>query len=56
LIAKDEVKKPVLRNMAVTLREYAPGNTIYMDYSTPRKAQVLETWDIRGFPGFSQMV
>lgn len=38
LIAKDEVKKPVLRSMAVALREYAPGNTIYMD---GRKYQVI---------------
>src|SRR5262249_21684033 len=31
LIAKDEVKRPVLRSMGVALREYAPGNTVYMD-------------------------
>jgi len=31
LIAKDEPKKPVLRNMNMALREYAPGNTVYMD-------------------------
>ncbi|MFY9224892.1 MAG: DEAD/DEAH box helicase [Blastocatellia bacterium] len=31
LVAKDEVKKAVLRAMGMALREYAPGNTIYMD-------------------------
>jgi hypothetical protein len=38
LIAKDEVKKPVLRSMTVALHEYAPGNTVYMD---GRKYQVI---------------
>ncbi|MBW1716033.1 MAG: DEAD/DEAH box helicase [Deltaproteobacteria bacterium] len=38
LIAKDEVKKPILRTMQVALREYAPGNTVYMD---GRKYQVI---------------
>ena len=38
LIAKDEVKRPILRGMGVALREYAPGNTIYMD---KKKYQVL---------------
>ncbi|CAN5649391.1 hypothetical protein BH20ACI3_BH20ACI3_27930 [soil metagenome] len=38
LIAKDEVKRPVLRSMSVALKEYAPGNTIYMD---KRKYQVI---------------
>jgi hypothetical protein len=38
LVAKDEVKAPILRNMTVALREYAPGNTIYMD---GRKYQVI---------------
>jgi hypothetical protein len=31
LLAKDEVKAPLLRNTGVALREYAPGNKIYMD-------------------------
>ncbi len=38
LIAKDEVKRPVLRSMSVALKEYAPGNTVYMD---KRKYQVI---------------
>lgn len=38
LLAKDEVKRPVLRSMGVALREYAPGNTVYMD---KRKYQVI---------------
>jgi ATP-dependent helicase YprA (DUF1998 family) len=38
LIAKDEVKRPVLRGMGVAQREYAPGNTVYMD---KRKYQVI---------------
>ena len=38
LIAKDEVKRPILRAMNVALREYAPGNTVYMD---GRKYQVI---------------
>jgi ATP-dependent helicase YprA (DUF1998 family) len=38
LVAKDEVKRPVLRTMTVALVEYAPGNTIYMD---GRKYQVI---------------
>ncbi|MCZ2155718.1 MAG: DEAD/DEAH box helicase [Bryobacterales bacterium] len=38
LIAKDEVKRPVLRGMGVALREYAPGNTVYMD---GKKYQVI---------------
>jgi len=28
LLAKDEVKRPVLRGMNMALREYAPGNTV----------------------------
>jgi ATP-dependent helicase YprA (DUF1998 family) len=31
LIAKDEVKAPLLRNTGLAIREYAPGNKIYMD-------------------------
>jgi ATP-dependent helicase YprA (DUF1998 family) len=31
LISKDEVKRPVLRGMNMALKEYAPGNTVYMD-------------------------
>jgi ATP-dependent helicase YprA (DUF1998 family) len=31
LIAKGEVKQPVLRSMNMAMREYAPGNTVYMD-------------------------
>jgi len=38
LIAKDEVKRPILRGMGVALREYAPGNTVYMD---GKKYQVI---------------
>jgi ATP-dependent helicase YprA (DUF1998 family) len=38
LIAKDEVRRPVLRTMSVALKEYAPGNTVYMD---KRKYQVI---------------
>jgi ATP-dependent helicase YprA (DUF1998 family) len=38
LIAKDEVKYPILRSLNVALREYAPGNTVYMD---GRKYQVM---------------
>jgi hypothetical protein len=38
LIAKDEVKQPIVRNMDMALTEYAPGNTIYMDN---RKYQVI---------------
>src|SRR5262249_12589623 len=38
LIAKDEVKRPILRTMSVALDEYAPGNTVYMD---GRKYQVI---------------
>jgi len=38
LIAKDEVKRPILRAMGVALREYAPGNTVYMD---GKKYQVI---------------
>jgi hypothetical protein len=38
LIAKDEVKRPVLRGMGVALKEYAPGNTVYMD---GKKYQVI---------------
>lgn len=38
LIAKDEVKRPILRGMGMALREYAPANTIYMD---GRKYQVI---------------
>jgi ATP-dependent helicase YprA (DUF1998 family) len=38
LIAKDEVKRPVLRSLSVALKEYAPGNTVYMD---KRKYQVI---------------
>lgn len=38
LIAKGEVKQPVLRGMNMALREYAPGNTVYMD---GRKYQVI---------------
>jgi superfamily II DNA or RNA helicase len=38
LIAKDEVKRPVLRSMSIALKEYAPGNTVYMD---KRKYQVI---------------
>ncbi|MGA9771159.1 MAG: DEAD/DEAH box helicase [Blastocatellia bacterium] len=38
LICKDEVKRPVLRSINMALREYAPGNTVYMD---KRKYQVI---------------
>jgi ATP-dependent helicase YprA (DUF1998 family) len=38
LIAKDEVKRPVMRSLDVALTEYAPGNKIYMD---KRKYQVI---------------
>ena len=38
LIAKDEVKKPIMRGMGVALREYGPGNTVYMD---GKKYQVI---------------
>jgi ATP-dependent helicase YprA (DUF1998 family)/recombinational DNA repair protein RecR len=38
LIAKDEVKRPVMRSLDVALTEYAPGNKIYMDR---RKYQVI---------------
>ena len=38
LISKGEVKQPVLRSMNMALREYAPGNTVYMD---GRKYQII---------------
>lgn len=38
LIAKDQARQPLLRAMGIALREYAPGNTVYMDGS---KYQVI---------------